>query len=378
MNMGRIKVRRGASETQDAKLAVRELYEQISQPDISVIFFFCSSQYKLKALASELKNFFGDTLIIGCTTAGEITSERGYKENSLVGVSISGNDFNVYANPIKDLASFNEAEVEEMVTATKKKLHISGDFNYNAFGFLLIDGLSLLEERVIAMLSNGFTGLPIVGGSAGDNLFFKATTVYVNGEFLSNAAVFTIVKTSVPFRTFKTQHFQPSDKKLVITAADPSKRVVTEINGVPAAEEYASIVGIDMNELSSQVFSTHPVMLKIAGEYYVRSIQKVNDDKSLTFYCAIDTGLVLTIARGVDMLDNLKNKLAELHSELGDISLILGCDCILRKLEIKEKKLQKQIENLFKKVNFIGFSTYGEQCDIVHVNQTLTGIAFGE
>ena len=48
-------------------------------------------------------------------------------------------------------------------------------------------------------------------------------------------------------------------------------------------------------------------MLNIGGNWYIRSIAKVNEDFSLTFFCAIDSGLVLTIAKGNDIIQNLKN-----------------------------------------------------------------------
>jgi len=36
----------------------------------------------------------------------------------------------------------------------------------------------------------------------------------------------------------------------VVTEADPAKRIVKEINGLPAAEEYARLVGVDVHELT--------------------------------------------------------------------------------------------------------------------------------
>jgi hypothetical protein len=59
-----------------------------------------------------------------------------------------------------------------------------------------------------------------VGGSAGDDLEFEQTAVYWDGEFIPDAAVFTLFETSLPFVSFKLQHFRPTEKKLVITAAD--------------------------------------------------------------------------------------------------------------------------------------------------------------
>ena len=42
--------------------------------------------------------------------------------------------------------------------------------------------------------------------------------------------------TPFPFRIFKTQHFVCDEERLVVTAADPATRTVSEINGLPAAE----------------------------------------------------------------------------------------------------------------------------------------------
>ena len=119
-------------------------------------------------------------------------------------------------------------------------------------------------------------------------------------------------------------------------------------------------------------------MLQIGTEWYVRSIQKVNKDGSLTFFCAIDEGLPLTVAKGVGLVKSLKRKTEHLLSEFSSIELTLGCDCILRRLEIAEKELNTAMEYELNKINFLGFSTFGEQFNGIHINQTLTGIVIGE
>jgi hypothetical protein len=125
------------------------------------------------------------------------------------------------------------------------------------------------------------------------------------------------------------------------------------------------------------VFSTYPVILQIGGTHYVRSIQKVDDDGSLLFYCAIDNGLVLTVAKGIDLVDNLQKQLSAIKESIPNPELIIGFDCILRRLEVLEKNLGNNVRNVLKKEKILGFSTYGEQYNAIHVNQTLTGVAIG-
>lgn len=367
----------GVSFARDEKQAVQELYSQIYQPDAEVVIFFCSSKYNSDILGAALRERFSCKLM-GCTTAGEITS-AGYHEGSLVGVSLAKGKFKVHQRHIFPLSQFSVTEAEKMARSIREDLCFSSSFSRDLmFGFLLVDGLSMLEEQTISLLHSQFEGLSIIGGSAGDDLNFMSTKVYIDGNFISNAAVFTIIETTLPFYVFRTQHFQPTDLKLVITEADPANRCVVEINGAPAAQEYAEILGLKIDELTPMVFSNHPVMLSIGGEYYVRSIQKVNEDKSLSFFCAIDNGLVLTVAEGVGLVKNLETQLHDIRKQIPKLKLIIGCDCILRRLEIQEKQLMNDISQIIKDYNFIGFSTYGEQCNAIHVNQTLTGVAIGE
>ena len=97
----------------------------------------------------------------------------------------------------------------------------------------------------------------------------------------------------------------------------------------------------------------------------------------MTFFSAIDEGLVFRVARGVDLLGNLNRAFADLRKDIGPPQLTIACDCILRNLEITQRGLKESVGNIMRENNAVGFSTYGEQIDGVHVNQTLTGIAIG-
>jgi hypothetical protein len=129
--------------------------------------------------------------------------------------------------------------------------------------------------------------------------------------------------------------------------------------------------------LSPLVFAAHPVVVKIGGEYHVRSIQKVEPDGSLRFYCGIDEGLVLTVAHGEDLAENLSRNLEKIKAQLGETDMILGFDCILRRLEAEQKQKTREVSRVLMKNKVVGFCTYGEQFHSMHVNQTFTGVAIG-
>ena len=240
-----------------------------------------------------------------------------------------------------------------------------------------MDGLSLREEQVARALQNGLGKVRLFGGSAGDDLKFERTLVFSDGAFRANAAVLALCTTDLPFKVFRTQHFVRAEERLVVTDADPARRIVNEINGLPAATEYARLIGVQVGDLRPEVFAASPVVVLIDGTDYVRSIQKANEIGSLTFYSAIDTGIVLRVARGVDLIANLQTKFEEIRAEIGPPQLVIACDCILRNLEMTRNGLRENVEKILQRNQAIGFSTYGEQIDGVHVNQTLTGIAIG-
>lgn len=368
-------VRRGASSAADPHAAVAELAAEIEQEQTAGVIFFCSDAYDPLDLAEALNARFSCP-VVGCTSAGEIGEH--YTTGGIVGISFGQEDFRLHPVVISDLLALDSEGAQSLAQDLHGRLEMaSGLDSREIFALALLDGLSVQEESVTAFLSAALEDVPLIGGSAGDNLHFKETRVFAEGRFHTGAGVLTLVETRLPFRTFQLQHFEPSEKDLVITEADPAIRRVTEIDGGPAAEEYAALLGMEIDDLAPQIFSRYPLMLQIGDEWYVRSIQKVNPDGSLDFFCAIEEGLPLTIARGVGFVETLQAKADELRAELGEIQCTLGCDCILRRLEIQETGLTGAVEEVLAPLNFTGFSTFGEQFGAIHVNQTLTGVALG-
>lgn len=371
-------IRTAQSSAPEARDAVREFHAAVEQPNMALVIFFCSVEYDLDAVADEMKRLFAGVQVVGCTTAGEI-GPAGYMDHSLTGASFPGTDFRAVSGIIDDLQQFDSAKGEAVAANLLGRLESTEPKTSatNSFALLLIDGLSTREEPVTHVLQNALGNLPLVGGSAGDGLDFGITRVYFEGRFHRDGAVLALVTTPLPFRVFKTQHFVAQDERMVVTEADAARRVVKEINGLPAAEEYARVLRLNVEDLDPGSFAASPVVVMIDGTSYVRSIRTANPDGSLTFFCAIENGLVLRVAKGVDLLENLEKLFKGIREEIGPPQFVLGCDCILRKLEILEGPRRDDVAGIFQRNNAIGFNTYGEQFNGVHVNQTLVGIAIG-
>lgn len=370
------RIRTGQTCNADPAAAVAEFHAAVGQPDMALVVFFCSSDYDLDTIAAEMNRRFAGATVVGCTSAGEI-GPAGYRDHSISGFSLPGGDCVAATARLDRLQDFDGAAGVEVARQLAQQLDDRAAAFDRRFGFLLIDGLSVREELVAQALQAGLGLVPLFGGSAGDDLHFARTWIFHDGAFRSDAAVLMAVATRFPLKIFKTQHFICDDERLVVTEADPATRTVMEINGLPAVEEYARIVGRAPQALDPGAFAAAPVVVVIDGTDYVRSIQRANADGSLTFYSAIDEGIVLRIAHGAGLVENLEKAFADLRGEIGAPQLVIACDCILRNLEAGNRQIKDKVGDVFVANQAVGFSTYGEQFQGVHVNQTLTGVAIG-
>ena len=342
-------IRTGQSNAADPRQAVSEFHKAVEQPDMELVIFFCSSEYDLEPLAEEMNCLFKGVRVVGCTTAGEIGPE-GYLTHSISGASFPAGITKAVIGVLNNLEQFDIAGGYNFTQLLLQQLEskVPEANPENSFAIMLIDGLSVREEPVAHALQYALGKIPLFGGSAGDDLKFSETFVFNDGHFQSNSVALILISTSLPFKIFKTQHFVSTAERLVVTEADSSKRIVKEINGLPAAEEYARLLGVEMKNLDPMHFAVSPVVVMIDGTDYVRSIQKANPDGSLTFFCAIEEGLVLRVAQGINLVNNLDATFKKIQEEMGVPQLVIGCDCILRKLEIYQNSLTESVANIFR------------------------------
>ncbi|SDA43461.1 FIST signal transduction protein [Mesorhizobium qingshengii] len=343
------------------------------------LLFFSQSLVEASALSKALRTHAPTLHHAGCSTAGEITPQ-GLEDGHVLAMLLPSASFTAVSTMVDDLSSSGMDRITGEVEALRRSLRgrVGHEQTRNTFALCFIDGLSYAEEAVSSAIHWGLDDIPLLGGSAGDDLKFETTRLISNGRVTSDSAIIVLIATEIPFHVFKTDNFVPTDEKLVVTSSDPDHRIVREFNATNAAEEYAASVGILPQTLTPLSFASHPVVVKVGGEYYCRSIQKMHPDGSLSFFCAIDDGVVLSIAQPMDMVESTRAALRDVEERLGGIDMILGFDCVLRRLDARNRQVFRDISELYRVNNVIGFGTYGEQYRSMHLNQTFTGIAFGE
>lgn len=339
----------------------------------ALIVLYLAPQADLAAFAGAATQAHPATPLIGCTTAGEIGTS-GYAEDLALAIGLPASRFAARTLVVRDLDALAAAPLADAVIRARGDLAAQAPGWAHDFALLLVDGLSTREDALAASLAAGLGTTPLFGGSAADGTRFLETFVISGPEVLRHAAVLALVRTACPVRVFNLDHFRPTETRMVVTRADPARRVVQAINDAPAAREYARILGKDPGQLTPFTFAAHPVVVRVGGQHHVRSIRQVDETGDLIFYSAIDEGLVLSLAEPLDMAAHLEAALADL-SRPDPPAAILACDCVLRRMEAQEKQLTGRVSALLAAHRVVGFSTYGEQRGAMHVNQTLTGVA---
>ncbi len=357
----------------DAPDAPEQLLRALGPGPFAVVFLFLSPLADLSVILPRLQAGLPDTPVAGCTTAGEI-SEEGYTEGEIVAVGLCARHFGADVMLVPDLTRIDRQELIGRLIRSRQGLAADHPHWGHEFAFLMVDGLSTREDELTAALALGMGPVPLFGGSAGDGTRFRETFVLHDGRALRNAAALTMIRSDCRVRVFNLDHLMPTENRMVVTEADPRTRSVRQINGEPAAQEYARLLGKDPGQLTTFTFAAHPVVVRVGGSHHVRSIQQVAENGDLIFFSAIDEGLVLTLAEPQDMVLHLKRELARLAADKAPVA-ILAADCILRRMEALEKQKTRAVSALLRQHRVVGFSTYGEQLNSMHVNQTMTGVA---
>ncbi|TFD34752.1 hypothetical protein E3T37_16455 [Cryobacterium sp. TMT2-10] len=134
-------IRRAQFTASDTRQAAREFHAGVAHPDTALVMFFCSVQYDLDLMASELQRLFVGVQVVGCTTAGEI-GPSGYLDHSITGVSFPPGSFKVVSGAQHQLHQFEPAQAQNLTQHLLRQLDRAEPLagGSNTFAYLLIDG----------------------------------------------------------------------------------------------------------------------------------------------------------------------------------------------------------------------------------------------
>jgi hypothetical protein len=346
---------------------------------------FASTSHDLAALGGELERR-GVDRVIGAAT-GRVIGDRGFEARGVAGFHLPAGRFVAVDILLEEVAGMALPDLRARVQDLRRRLEgVAGAACPHRFAILLVDAESRCEERLAGVLGMELNGIPLIGGSAGD-LYFNplghppgSTRLLYHGRAVRGAAVLSLVASASRVAAYCHNHYVPSDKKMVITDADPARRLVREIDGRPALSVYAAACGFRRVPRQGDEFAPFPLMIRIGGHYYARGMQRIYPDGALEFACALEPGLVVALARPGDMIASLDALFATMRERIGAPDLVVGVDCAARTAYMEREALTGRIEALMHRHAVIGFSSLGEQFNTVHANNSFTclGVAARE
>ncbi len=356
----------GTSSAIDPRDAAEEATRQAFQGrDPKLVIVFCSSELDVDCIAAEIHALIPDAPMVGCTTAGEIST--GSVADRSVSVAVLGGRFEVSVacalGVDEDLfaAGVEAASAIDDLPSSEHELLL-----------LLTDGLAGNQEDIVrGAYSHVGAAVPLVGGCAGDGGDMVRTRQIFQGKVIDRGVVAAAIGSEAPMGIGVRHGWRTIGEPLLVTASSGTE--VLSLDGLPALDVYLERTGGGTELLGSQeafaIFArTHPLGLRRRHSEEVRFISGA-DFEAGTLNCIaevpegslvwlmggdLDSVLEGTAASCSEALANLDG-----HEPLG----LLMFDCIARRSVLGPFGVDDEmalVREVLPSVPTTGFYTYGE------------------
>jgi len=347
-----------------------------TRTNAALVVFFAHVDFDGQLIGDGLRAHFSGVPVIGCSANGAF-SEHGFGKSGCSAIVITRDVAPRVAVAMAHLdpdahAGIARAGVElsRAFGASLRELDAE-----RHVGLMLVEGATQREEVVNEALGNVAPALRFVGGSAGDDIQFKRTWAYCNGELGYDACSLAVLEMAVPFGIVQACNMVSSGRVVEVTRVEPGTRIIREIDGRPAVQLFAELAGKPSAELGFVDFLTHPLGLMIDGAPWLRSGVRV-DGEGVLFACSVLEGAKLDVMRGVELVANTQEQRLAIEQQLGGpIGGAVLFNCAYRMLEAQIKGSEAAYHAVLSTFPHAGIHTNGESY-LGHINQTLTGLAF--
>lgn len=346
-------------------------------PQLIIVFSSIESLVNGK-INNKLTEYFFNSTIVGCTTAGEIYKDSVYDNTVVVtGIHFDNPDFQVRTSELSNMnASFNSGKklAEELYDDSLHSVFVMG-LGVNINGSALIDGLENIFKKNIL----------ITGGLAGDGGKFKHTYTFLNDQVFDNRNLgIGFYNDKINLSYGSAGGWQPFGPLRQITKS--SMNILYEIDGKPALEVYKKYLGEFANDLPASGLLFPFLLLDENENGLVRTILGI-DEKNGSLILAGDVqenGYVKLMQASTESLvagarEAAKSIIDKRQEE--DTGLAILISCVGRKL-VMGSRIDEEIDainNIFDTIIDInGFYSYGEICPLKGLidcklhNQTMT------
>ena len=384
--MSQVNLKSARTTERDPEKAAEILCNELGSTKPKLVTLFASSDRDTLALNRAVRaRLPKETRLLGASTAGEVDNNGIHIGGVLLG-ALSG-DFEVGLGLGKNLSDDAITAGAQALAKAAEDLGVKPqDLDPRQHvGVVIDDGTRYKKEELLLGVLDKCPALTLVGGGAA-NLDFgnpeAHAMVHVDGEAETDAALVALFKTSAPWAAMRSHCYVPTGQTLRITKTDETSTRALEIDGQPAAQRYASLLGVGVDDLEfgkPNGFTQRPTALKVGREHFIRAPWKALPDGSVMFANLLDEGVELEIMQYTDIGEATKRFFAEeLPKRVSNPTAALLFHCSGRAWAAQSMNAFGGLSESFTAAPpAAGFNVAFEIYCGFQINTTLTVLAFG-
>lgn len=363
------------SSKNDAKEAVIEATMGLKSPKL--ILFFSGTEH-FKEYTIEMKKNFQTSIIIGSTTYVGICNDGAFKDNLIVlGIE---DGIECYGGVLEDVDKYPLKYIERVSECVDKIVDCS-----NTVCFEVCNALIGCEEIVLSTLNSVLDekGIPLFGGTAGDEGQAENTMISFNGIVYDKACVFVIIKNlkgKIKFyreNIYNENIFKQMAKHFTATKVEVRERIVYEYDNRPAADVIAEALNTTIDKLP-EYFDNHPMGRIIGEDVYITANNAVVSNNGIAYHARIYKNANMVILEPSDYRSVIKDTIDKIKKDIPKPSLSIMVNCLARSMLFESNGYLNEFAKEMGTAlgDYIGLSGYGEQLDKQHFNQTMVVAVF--
>jgi hypothetical protein len=366
--------------------AAEDLCQQLGAGKPPLVVMFSSRDRDQHALNRAMRERLPrGTRLLGATTAGEIDRD-GMHAGTVVAAALHG-DLEVGLGLGLDLSRDAVNAGESAIRTAARELGARPeDLASRRYGAIVIDdGFRFRKEEMLLGVMSLNQALIAVGGGASDGELDptkQSAIVHVDGEVATDAVAVALFQTEAPWAALRSHWYEPTGQMVRITKIDRTAKRALEIDHQPAAQRYAALLGVEIDELEfgkPHGFAVRPTALKVGREYFIRGPWKPLDDGSILFANLLEENSELELVQITDIVESTRRFLElELPARVPSPSAALFFHCTGRKWYAETTGRLGDLGGAFKAAPpCIGLHAHFEIYCGFHINTTLTSLVFG-
>jgi len=355
--------------TEDSREAGLSLGDQIAAqlegtpPDAVIL--FVSPKYDAAELVACVVDRCSAKIIIGCSSAGEFTSDT-HGDGRACAIAIRSSSLQFAVGIGRGISSDRRKAAEDMVRDFR-----CGEEGSNEYcsALILTDALAGHADELIEELTLKTGGShQFFGGGAGDDANFKRTQVFVGKELASDAAVALEIISEKPIGIGVRHGWSPATAPMRVTESRGA--VLVSLNASPILDvfrEHAETTNQKFDQADPMPFFLHNILgIETGDGYKLRVPLAVNPDGSVLCAAEIPQGAAVCImstdvASAKEAAANAtRAALDQLNGHQPGVALFF--DCVATRLRMGREfgDELEALKEVLGETQFAGCNTYGQ------------------